>query len=130
MPWWQTVLGPLGPDRPDTLYIRHELAVWAMRAGDIPGARHLILDVVADRVRVLGVDHPETMRSRHRFAQWTGHIGDRNAAVGLFANLVSDRARVLGSDHRETRASQRQLDCWTTHTDPAADTPEDYWSPE
>jgi hypothetical protein len=48
----------LGPDHPDTLATRHNLAQWQGKAGDEAGAATAFEDLLADCLRVLGPDHP------------------------------------------------------------------------
>ncbi|MER6446211.1 serine/threonine protein kinase, partial [Streptomyces venezuelae] len=54
----------------DTLYSRHEHAIWTGEAGDPARARDLFGVLVADRVRVLGPDHNDTLDSRYKHARW------------------------------------------------------------
>jgi hypothetical protein len=53
----------LGPDHPDTLVTRHNLARWMGEAGDAAGAAEALRELLADRQRVLGPDHPDTLTS-------------------------------------------------------------------
>jgi len=48
----------LGPDHPDTLATRHNLAQWQGKAGDEAGAATAFEDLLAGCLRVLGPDHP------------------------------------------------------------------------
>ena len=72
----------LGPDHPDTLSARSNLADWRRQAGDPAGTAEAFEQLLTDRLRVLGPDHPDTLTSRHRLADWRGHAGDPAAAVG------------------------------------------------
>ncbi|WP_421106945.1 tetratricopeptide repeat protein [Streptomyces sp. NEAU-S77] len=62
----------LGPDHPDTLTIRNDLAVWRGEAGDAAGAAATFTELLADHIRVLGPDHPHILRSRDNLARWRG----------------------------------------------------------
>ncbi|MDJ0347360.1 tetratricopeptide repeat protein [Streptomyces sp. H10-C2] len=44
----------LGPDHPDTLATRHNVAAWRGEAGDAAGAVAALTELLQDRVRVLG----------------------------------------------------------------------------
>jgi hypothetical protein len=58
----------LGPDHPDTLSSRNNLAVAYRAAGRVADAVALHEQVLAARERLLGPDHPETLSSRHNLA--------------------------------------------------------------
>ena len=60
----------LGPDDPDTLITRHNLARWRGEAGDPAGAATAYEELLADMVRVLGPDHPHTLTTRNNLAAW------------------------------------------------------------
>jgi hypothetical protein len=62
----------LGPDHPDTLSTRHELAGWKGEAGDAGGAVAALEQVLLDRLRVLGPDQPYTLITRAKLAHWRG----------------------------------------------------------
>ncbi|MEV0695052.1 NB-ARC domain-containing protein [Streptomyces sp. NPDC050388] len=56
----ETTSHRLGPDHPNTLAARYNLAHWRGRAGDAAGAAAATEELLADTVRVLGPDHPHT----------------------------------------------------------------------
>jgi hypothetical protein len=66
----------LGPDHPNTLSTRNQLARWTGHAGDVAGARDQLAALLPLRERVLGADHPHTIATRHHLALWTGRAGD------------------------------------------------------
>ncbi len=49
-----------GPEHPETLRLRHRLAHWTGKAGDISTAVALYTELHADRLRLLGANHPHT----------------------------------------------------------------------
>jgi Tetratricopeptide repeat len=51
----------LGPDHPETLTARHNIAMRTKQAGDLRGAVEQLAAVYDDRVRVLGPQHPDTI---------------------------------------------------------------------
>ena len=50
--------GSCGPEHPDTLATRHNLAVWTGEAGDAAGARDQFAALLPIHERVLGPEHP------------------------------------------------------------------------
>ncbi|MGW3478981.1 tetratricopeptide repeat protein, partial [Streptomyces althioticus] len=54
----------LGPDHPNTLSARNNLAISYSDAGRVQEALELREHVLADRERLLGPDHPNTLISR------------------------------------------------------------------
>jgi hypothetical protein len=111
----------LGPEHPDTLIARGNLAVWTGDAGDPAAARDLLAALLPVRERVLGPEHPDTLRTRHELADWTGLAGDPAAARDLLAALLPVRERVLGPEHPDTLITGGSLADWTGIAgDPAA----------
>jgi hypothetical protein len=58
----------LGPDHPDILITRSNMAVWTAHCGDVAGALRLFRELLPDRERVLGPDHPDTLATRSNIA--------------------------------------------------------------
>jgi tetratricopeptide (TPR) repeat protein len=58
----------LGPDHPDTLTSRNNLAAAYRAAGRAAEAIALHERTLADRERILGPDHPDTLQSRNNLA--------------------------------------------------------------
>ena len=63
--WPARLTRTLGPDHPDTLTSRNNLAIVYDYAGRIDDAVTLFECTLADRERILGPDHPDTLISRH-----------------------------------------------------------------
>ena len=61
----------LGPEHPDTLAARRDLATWTGRAGDPAAARDQLAELPPVLERVLGPEHPDTLTTRHNLAYWT-----------------------------------------------------------
>ena len=72
----------LGPDHPDTLTTRNNLAYWRGEAGDPAAAVTAFTELLPDRVRVLGPDHPDTLTTRGALARWRGEAGDAASGDG------------------------------------------------
>jgi hypothetical protein len=110
-----------GPEHPDTLTARGNLAWWTGEAGDPAAARDLFAALLPVRERVLGPEHPETLAARGNLAWWTGQAGDPAAARDLFAALLPVVERVLGPEHPDTLLARANLAWSTGHAgDPAA----------
>ena len=60
----------LGPDHPDTLTARANLASWLGEAGQPAQAAAQYRDLLDDYLRVLGPDHPDTLTARGNLAYW------------------------------------------------------------
>ena len=54
----------LGPEHPNTLEARHDLAGWTGFAGDRAAARDQLAALLPIRERVLGPEHPDTLDAR------------------------------------------------------------------
>jgi DNA-binding NarL/FixJ family response regulator len=99
----------LGPDHPDTLATRNNLAYWRGQAGDAAVAAAAFEALMADYMRVLGPDHPDTLDARADLAYWRGQAGDAAVAAAAFDALVADYMRVLGPDHPRTLTTRHNL---------------------
>jgi hypothetical protein len=110
-----------GPDRPDVMTTRHNLAELRGRTGDPAGAAAEFEALLADRIRVLGPDHPDTLANRGTLIDCRGRLGDPAGAAGAAADLVADCSRALGPDHPLTFSSRSALATWRGRAgDPAA----------
>ncbi|WP_205694005.1 tetratricopeptide repeat protein [Catellatospora methionotrophica] len=102
----------LGPDHPDTLATRGNLASWRGQAGDPAGAGAAYEQLLADFLRVLGPDHRDTLATRSELASWRGQAGDPAGAGAAYEQLLADFLRVLGPDHRDTLTTRSELASW------------------
>ncbi len=92
----------LGPDHPDTLASRGNLASSYWSAGRTDEAITLEEAVLADRERILGLDHPDTLTVRANLAVSYGTAGRTDEAITLNEAVLADRERILGLDHPDT----------------------------
>ena len=60
----------LGPDHPDILTTRNNIAGWTGKCGDAAGALRLFRELLPDLERVLGPGHPHTLATRDNIAGW------------------------------------------------------------
>ena len=77
----------LGPDHPDTLTSRNNLAVAYQDAGRLDEAISLHEQTLAARERVLGPDHPDTLASRNNLALAYQDAGRTSEAGDLSPSL-------------------------------------------
>ena len=106
-----------GPEHPDTLTTRYNLARWTGEAGDAAGARDQFAALLPIRERVLGPEHPDTLATRHDLARWTGEAGDAAGARDQFAALLPVRERIQGPEHPDTLTACANLAYWTGQAD-------------
>ncbi len=99
----------LGPDHPDTLTVRNNLANAYQDAGRTDEAITLHEQDLAARERVLGPDHPDTLASRDNLALAYRDAGRLDEAISLHEQALAARERVLGPDHPHTLASRNNL---------------------
>jgi Tetratricopeptide repeat len=103
----------LGPEHPDTLAARADLAWWTGVAGDAAAARDQYAALLPVRERILGPEHPNTLADRAHLAIWTGTAGDAAAARDLIAALLPVRERVSGPEDPQTLGVRTNLAQWT-----------------
>ena len=99
----------LGPDDPDTLQSRNDLANAYRDAGRLDEAISLHEQVLAARERVLGPDHPRTLSSRDNIGNAYRDAGRLDEAISLHEQVLAARERVLGPDHPRTLSSRHNL---------------------
>jgi tetratricopeptide (TPR) repeat protein len=99
----------LGPDHPDTLTSRNNLAVDYYAVGRVGEAITLHERVLAARERVLGPDHPDTLTSRSNLANDYYAVGRVGEAITLHERVLADMEQVLGPDHPNTLTSRNNL---------------------
>jgi hypothetical protein len=103
----------LGPNHPDTLTARYQIAYFTGEAGRHYEALALYRALLADQERSLGPDHPNTLTARYQIAYFTGVTGHRAEAVALLRALLADRVRILGPNHPHTLATRWNIDSLT-----------------
>ena len=99
----------LGPDHPDTLASRNNLAGTYRDAGRLDKAIALYEQTLEDSIRVLGPDHPSTLTSRFNLAGAYRASGRLEEAIALYEQVFSGRSRVLSPDHRSTLTARDHL---------------------
>ena len=99
----------LGPDHPDTLTTRNNLAGAYYFAGRFGEAIELLGRVLAERERVLGPDHPDTLTTRNNLAFAYHSAGRFDEAIELYERVLAEQERVLGPDHPDTLTVRNNL---------------------
>jgi tetratricopeptide (TPR) repeat protein len=99
----------VGPDHPDTLTARNNLAAAYQLAGRSREAIELYESVLSDSIQVLGSDHPDTLTTRNNLAAAYRLYGRNRDAIQLYENIVLDSTQALGSDHPNTLTARNNL---------------------
>jgi tetratricopeptide (TPR) repeat protein len=99
----------LGPDHPDTLTARNNLAADYQQVGRTDEAITLQEQNLADFERILGPDHPDTLTTRNSLATAYRAAGRTDEAITLQEQNLADRERILGPDHPDTLHSRHNL---------------------
>ena len=99
----------LGPDHPDTLGTRSNLALVHQQAGHLSTAIDMHQALLPDMSRVLGPDHPDTLTTRSNLAAAHQQAGHLSKAIDMYETLLDDRISVLGPDHPDTLITRGNL---------------------
>ena len=100
----------LGPDDPDTIRARNDLARAYRETGRVADAVPLVEQILAARERLFGADDPRTLASRNNLASAYRATGRAAEAIGLFEKNLAACERLFGADNPKTLASRRNLD--------------------
>jgi tetratricopeptide (TPR) repeat protein len=98
-----------GPDHPNTLTSRHNLATAYRAAGRTSEAITLHEQTLAASERILGADHPGTLDSRNNLAISYRAAGRIDEAIAMHQQTLATRERIHGPDHPDTLASRSNL---------------------
>ena len=99
----------MGPDHPDTLTTRHEIARMMAAQGKPTEALAEFRQVLATRLRVLGADHSSTLATRHEIAHVLAVQGKPAEAEAEFRQVLDAEVRVLGPEHPSTLTTRDNL---------------------
>jgi serine/threonine protein kinase len=99
----------LGPDHPDTLTSRNNLANAYYSAGRTADAIALHEETLKRREAKLGPDHPDTLKSRNNLANAYNSAGRTADAIALHEETLKRREAALGPDHPDTLTSRSNL---------------------
>ncbi|WP_051181950.1 tetratricopeptide repeat protein [Nocardia vinacea] len=138
--WLPSFIEACGLEHPVTLTIRHQLAIWRGRSGDMGEAVAELAAVLTDQLRVLGPDNPRTLATRLNLTNMRGlhdvtgvarypesMVGFDDTAARAIARaiteleqLLTDQLRILGADHPDTLATRYSLAYWYSDSDEPA----------
>ncbi len=99
----------LGPNHPDTIAARLNLANSYQSAGRTAEAIPIKEQVVADFERILGSDNPSFITARSNLARSYQSAGRTAEAISIKEQVVADRERILGPDHPDTIRARHNL---------------------
>ncbi len=99
----------LGPDHPDTLTSRNNLANAYRAAGRITETIPVYERTLAGSQRMLGPDHLDTLRSLVNLAVAYQEAGRLSEAIPLYERAVLGLEQVVGPDHPSTLAARNNL---------------------
>jgi tetratricopeptide (TPR) repeat protein len=97
-----------GPDHPNTLNLRAELAL-LQRDTEAEKAVEAFADVLARQTKVLGEKHPDLIRTRYGLG--CAYFSARRAkeAIATFEEVLPRQTELLGPDHPETLRTRSSL---------------------
>ncbi|GAA0974168.1 hypothetical protein GCM10009555_029990 [Acrocarpospora macrocephala] len=98
-----------GPEHPDTLTSRSDLALvlWALgRPAEAEAENRAVLKV---RSQLLGADHPDTLTSRSNLALVLWEVGRLAEAETENRTVLEVQKRLFGPDHPDTLTSRHNL---------------------
>ncbi|MDQ1740326.1 MAG: hypothetical protein QOE53_1978 [Pseudonocardiales bacterium] len=111
--YWTTMashlVAVLGPEHPDTLSSRNNLASAYQDAGRLAEAVLLFEATLADYERLLGREHPDTLTSRNNLALAYWDTGRLAEALSLLEVTLADCERLLGREHPDTLTGRNNL---------------------
>ena len=99
----------LGPDHPDTLASRHNLAGAYHDAGKLDEAINLFEQSFKECARILGPHHPNTLTSRNDLAGAYHDAGKLDEAITLLEQTLKDSEDLLGPHHPDTLTTHSNL---------------------
>ena len=100
----------LGPEHPDTVRARSDLARAYHHTGRVADAVPLVEQVLTAREQLFGAEHARTLVARNNLATAYRAIGRAVEAIGLFEENLAACERLFGADHPRTLASRHSLD--------------------
>ena len=99
----------LGPDHPDTLATRGNIALALRASGRLREAEAEHRAVVEAMTRVLGAEYPDTLAGRDNLASVLHDSGRLEEAEAERREVVETMTRVLGPDHPDTLTGRSNL---------------------
>jgi hypothetical protein len=100
----------LGPEHPDTVRARIDLARAYHQTGRVADAVPLVEQILTAREQLFGAEHARTLTARNNLASAYRATGRAAEAIPLFEQNVATCERLFGADHSKTLASRHSLD--------------------
>lgn len=105
----ETAAAHLGPDHPEAVRSRGNLAAALADAGRYPQAVEMLIPLAADYTRVFGAEAAETITTRMNLAIAHQRLGRPDLARPILEEIVAVRRRRLGPDDAQTLAAVNNL---------------------
>ncbi len=103
----------LGPEHPETLHARYELARWTGLAGYPVAARDQFDTLLPIYERVHGPEHRATLNTLGNLAHWKGQAGNATAARDQLGEVLPIAEQVCGSEELDVLTLRGHLATWT-----------------
>ncbi|MFT7837102.1 BTAD domain-containing putative transcriptional regulator [Saccharothrix sp. BKS2] len=110
----------IGPQHPDTLALRNQLATWLGDAGHTQEAVVALSELVPDIISALGRDHPTAITARCNLGYQWGQAGYPEKAVTVLTEALADQERVLGPGTLPVLHTRHQIVYWRSKTENTA----------
>jgi tetratricopeptide (TPR) repeat protein len=102
-------LRTLGPEHPDTLLSKYNLADVLFKEGHVHEAEKLQRETLEAQVRALGPENPDTLASQSNLARTLIREGHYAEAEKLARDTLEIQLRGLGPQHPDTVITMQQL---------------------
>ena len=99
----------LGPDNPDTLIARSDMARVLTERGKAAEAEAEFRHVLDAALRILGPDHPDTLITRHDIARALTEQGKATEAEAEFRQVLDAQQRTLGPGHPSALTTRHNI---------------------
>ena len=109
-----------GPEHPDTLAARSQLAMWTGQAGDAAGARDQYAALLPTYGRVRGAEYPGTLTIRHSLAPSPGGPGTRPGPAISSPPCCPSASGSPGAEHPDILGTRHELAGFTGQAGDAA----------
>ncbi|MGV0743848.1 tetratricopeptide repeat protein [Mycolicibacterium sp. XJ870] len=105
-----------GPEHPDVLLNRTEMAYWCGLSGDTSTAAAELNALVPSLYRVLGEDHTATFAAEFNHALWRDWTDDVPQAIAVWEALVETSTRLFGAHHPGAAQARQAIAFWQRYS--------------
>lgn len=99
----------LGPENPDTLVTKGNLASCLTNQGKNAETLLLVRECYKGRLKLYGPKHPETLRSASQLGDVLTKLGEYTESEAILCETFLSRAEVLGPEHLSTKVTAMLL---------------------